>query len=328
MQNDLPQRERLNAANEEMRKLMPELKEAVSSEIEQDALRIIHQNDEKTRFTAKEVAAYLKQAYILYAKDYKIQQRQADKLAKSVISVDRATFIARNLYVKGAFKKLRADKRSLEKEKRELSMLRRDYENRVTLFRSVQKPKWYQDGTPYRAKEQELASQREMLLAREKAYQEAEATCSATEHELNAKCDTSAGQKKIAEITQGILRKNKSVAEQYHTASQKASKLYAKVKKIQELQVGIRRQIVQDGQKGISYTSICVEEKSRHQANGRPQSGEQCVLDIAQAMKSRRNMVGGGVVIRLDADGEELDFEAIDQTDREAEMEKSERLMR
>ena len=328
MQNDLPQRERLNAANEEMRKLMPELKEAVSSEIEQDALRIIHQNDEKTRFTAKEVAAYLKQAYILYAKDYKIQQRQADKLAKSVISVDRATFIARNLYVKGAFKKLRADKRSLEKEKRELSALRRDYETGVTLFRSMQKPKWYQDGTPYRSRERELASQREMLLAREKACQEAETACIATERELNAKCDTAAGQKKIAAITQGILRKNGPVAEQYHAASQKASKLYAKVKKIQELQVGIRHQIVLDGQKGISYTTICGRDKPCHQTSGRPQSGEQCVLDIALAMKSGRNMIGGSVVIRLDADDEELDFEAIDQTDREAEMEKSDRLMR
>ena len=329
MHNDFPQKQRLKELQKEVRSLMPKLQEAVLSAIEQDALRIIRESEEKTRFTAKEIDAYLKQSYIVHSKDYKKQQQQADMLSQKVISLERATVMARDVYTKGAFKAIRGEKRRLEKERVRLEAFRGKFEKEESEFSLIPKPKWYQDGTAYHRQEESLSIQKQELLRGENAWKEKFASCQNREKELEAVCKKPDAREKIASITQGILRKNKVARDSYLAAKQRAGELYGKVRKIQDLQKGIRRQMEIDGKKGISYTlkSASGVTSSEGKAD-RLGFGENRILSIAQAIDSRRKAVGGSVVIRLDAEDEELDFDAIDVTDREAEMEKSERLLR
>lgn len=330
MQNDFPQKHRLKELQKEVRSLMPRLQEAVLSTIEQDAIRIIKESEEKTRFTAKEIDAYLKQSYIVYSKDYKVQKQQADLLFQKVISLERATVMARDVYTKGAFKALRGEKRRLEKERVRLEAFRRKFEKAEADFSLIPKPKWYQDGTDYHRQEENLSLQKQELLRDENAWNEKIVFCQNREKKLEAVCNKPDARGKIASITQGILQKNKVARDSYLAARQRAGELYGKVRKIQDLQKGIRRQMELDGKKDISYTLKSASGVASSEGKvDRLGFGENRILSIAQAIDSRRKAVGGGsVVIRLDAEDEELDFDAIDVTDREAEMEKSERLLR
>ncbi len=329
MRNDFPQRKRLKELQKEVRSLMPRLQEAVFPSIEQDALRMIRKSEEKTSFTAKEIRAYLKESYIVCARDYKIQQRLAEQLKKKVISLERATAMAKNVYTKGAYKELRKEKRKLENEKTKLDSLWRDFKEKEAEFTAKPKPRWYQDSTSYRKQEDEIEVQRRELIALENDWRNRSDSCQGREKELDDSCMAPAAQDKIAAITKGILRKNTAGREQYLAASKKAGTLYEKMKRIQLLQKGIERQIAIDGKKDIAYALSPMAGNSHSGAKtGRAVSGEERILAIAQAIKAGKNANGGSIVIRLDTAGEELDFDALDQTDREAEMEKSERLLR
>lgn len=104
LQDDFPQKQKLKQANSQLSALLPQLEEAVRAEITKDAQQLATGSKRKLRFTAREIAVYLKQSYLMLSRQYKQQQRIADQLNKKVISFERANAMARKVYLKVVYK--------------------------------------------------------------------------------------------------------------------------------------------------------------------------------------------------------------------------------
>jgi len=100
LQDDFPQKQKLKQANAQLSAILPQLEEIVRAEIIKDAQQLATGSKRKLRFTAREIAVYLKQSYLMLSRQYKQQQRTADYLKKKVISFERANAMARKVYLK------------------------------------------------------------------------------------------------------------------------------------------------------------------------------------------------------------------------------------
>lgn len=328
MQGDLPQKEKLNAANEKLQTLLPKLRAEVTAAISKDAAIILKQEEGKTTFTAKEVAAYLKQSYIYLSSEYKQQQRLLDKLSKQVISFDRAAAMAKNNFLNGSISKLNAERRALEKEEKRIAVARLEYQEAEAAFKVLPKPKWYQGKDEYNLKQEKLVNMQTTLSTREHEQKQNIARLDSEAAHLEQMCASPAGKAKISAITAGILKKNKPIAERYNALNQKAKQLSIKLTEVKELQKNVHRQIALDAGKSISYTSGQANTPKPHGGSVRAKYGEKDIFDIARAMNGGKKPISkAGLSVNLSSQDKELDYDAMDQTDRAAEMEKVERLL-
>ena len=104
--------------------------------------------------------------------------------------------------------------------------------------------------------------------------------------------------------------------------------LFAKICEVKELQKNVHRQIVLDDGKQISYTlaQSSTEKTLRGHTGGKYKEND--IFDTARRMNLPRNAVGGaGLAAKINTQEKELDYDAMNQTDRVAEMERTERLM-
>lgn len=328
MQNDLPQKQKLEAANKKLQQLLPKLKDEVTAAITKDASILLKQSEGKTRLTAKEIAVYLKQSYISMSQEYKQQQQLLSKLSKQVISFDRAASIAKNTFLKGNLTKLNEQKHFLEKEEKRIAVARLQYQEATESFKVMPQPKWYQGKDEYNLKLKNLTDMKSTLLARENSQSQKLAQLKMDMASLKELCSSPAGKEKISEITTGILRKNKPLADKYTALNQKATMLSAKICEVKELQKNVHRQIVLDDGKQISYTLAqpSTEKTLRGHTGGKYKEND--IFDTARRMNLPKNAVGGaGLAAKINTQEKELDYDAMNQTDRVAEMERTERLM-
>ena len=97
---------------------------------------------------------------------------------------------------------------------------------------------------------------------------------------------------------------------------------------VKELQKNVHRQIALDAGKSISYTSGQANTSKPHGGSVRAKYGEKDIFDIARAMNGAKKPISkAGLSVNLSSQDKELDYDAMDQTDRAAEMEKVERLL-
>lgn len=164
-------------------------------------------------YTTKELYAVLRKRYFGLKKEYEQAWQSERKLKSQVISPERATEIAEDVFCKGEWKKLRADLRQLSKDEKYLA----------NDFEKLEKEKISIASEPLSAAEKSVrlfdyAKQEKTLLARSEALKTKNASLSHAQDDLRARCEQPEAKRKIADIALGVIRKNHPVKVRYETA--------------------------------------------------------------------------------------------------------------
>ncbi len=105
--NDRPNRDKLKKANEHLDHAVEALRQVVFSEAIKEEHRKI--------FTTGQIYEILQRQYFAQKREYQKSLERTAQLKKKVISQNRALSMAKDLYLKGARKKIRGDLRRLKK---------------------------------------------------------------------------------------------------------------------------------------------------------------------------------------------------------------------
>jgi len=150
--------------------------------------------------------------------DYEKDISSLQKLETRVISYDRAIAMAKDVYVKGAFKKLRENTRALNKKEKSFSNKKVQYEKKALDFSKQDKPGFWKNKElqlTYENQKEDLQQLYSQLSIQEKSIQAEKNELAQEQKRLNSLCNTTEGKAKIENIAMGILRKNQPIKEQY-----------------------------------------------------------------------------------------------------------------
>lgn len=223
------------------------------------------------------------------------------KLGTRVISYNRAIAMAKNVYVKGAYKKLRDDAKKLRKQE---------------TYLANDKKKWEQawaDAKGNPAKQKALLPERESLNKRSRALTDERQRIERREQELDARCEHPKARERIESIAAGILRKNQPTVQEHQTLEKEVnalSKAIAETKAhVSSLRHQEKRDVAISGNKETRY-------RVAPQPNVTPSMRHDAVA-VAQALRGDSHYTQ--LVARSKPDH-------LDEWEMLSEMEKDERL--
>lgn len=233
----------------------------------------------------------------------KLKEKRAAlrKLGTRVISYNRAIAMAKNVYVKGAYKKLRDDAKKLRKQE---------------TYLANDKKKWEQawaDAKGNPAKQKALLPERESLNKRSRALTDERQRIERREQELDARCEHPKARERIESIAAGILRKNQPTVQEHQTLEKEVnalSKAIAETKAhVSSLRHQEKRDVAISGNKETRY-------RVAPQPNVTPSMRHDAVA-VAQALRGDSHYTQ--LVARSKPDH-------LDEWEMLSEMEKDERL--
>ena len=175
----------------------------------------------------------------------KKKRTELRRLKTRVISYNRAVEMAKNVYVKGGYKKLRDDATKLRKQE---------------TYLINDKKKWEQEwaaakGNP--EKQKALLPEQESLDKRSKTINNERQKIERRERDLNARCEYPKAREKIESIAAGILRKNQPTVQQYQTLQIEVKTLAEALNEITSQITAVNHQEKRDtamsGEKGARY---------------------------------------------------------------------------
>lgn len=202
---------RLETANTNLQASIDALQKELQNHIEE------HTITENT-YTAKQLSKIISATHDNLQLEHNKNNAALKKLESRVISYDRAVSMAKDLYVKGDFKKLREHRRNLKKKESYLAKDKILYQQELAEFSNIKKPQFWQSEEikeAYKNKQNDLLIKESDLELQEKALEKEMAILEQQEQELTALCNTSAAKAKIEDIALGILKKNHPIAEKY-----------------------------------------------------------------------------------------------------------------
>ena len=195
----------------------------------------------KTTFTAKEIRDNLYRQYRSLKAEYERATENRNRLRFKIISPKRAMVIAKNVFVQGAFKKLRVEQYAYKKAKSKYEREMLENRNREMFFNNTN---WTNIGEKvqeqyYLTKEKIRLETTRQKLAQTQSYLDSESV------RLETLCQTEEAQEKIVLIAAGVLRKNLKVAHEYEESKKRVSDLWQKTqetkKRFQTLDNGYSR---------------------------------------------------------------------------------------
>ena len=163
-------------------------------------------SSEKNIFKTREVYDIIRRQFFGLKKEY---ERTLDKkidLQHKIISPQRATEMAKNIFVRGGFKKLRSDLRKLKKDEEKFSKNLLAFHTREKFFKNRD---WSADErTVFLQEKYFLIRQKTLLELEQQRIANLKISLENRQIELENFCAQSDSQKKIELIAAGILRKN------------------------------------------------------------------------------------------------------------------------
>lgn len=271
----------------------------------------------KERYTAQQVKDILDpllNSLVLEVKDCK---KQIELTKHSYISAARAADMARNVYAKGEFKVARKQCQEIDKEKERLFVAEEERQKAVYQFGQMAKPKWYESDKAYKAAEEAVRKMSNDLNLRNAALNSRQRSYEAKIAQLASLCSTDDAKAKIQKIREGILIKNKPIADRYLGLIEKEEKLTGKITEIRSLKKGVDQQVYKDRGKNISYST----------SGGGASMDNRLKLPnpvnlIAHALNQDQKVVG--LVAKIQGD-QEVDFSFMTSFERQAAIAKMDR---
>ena len=195
-------------------------------------------------YTTKELYAVLRKRYFGLKKEYERAWQAERKLKQQVISPERATEIAEDVFCKGEWKKLRADLRQLTKDEKYFA----------NDLAKLEKEKIAIASEPLSAAEKsarlhDYAKNEKTLLERSGALRTKKASLTQKQAALRAKCDLPEAKTKIADIALGVIRKNHPIKVRYETAAKYTKHVLGKMQTAKAEMQAVKEQMAYDTDK-------------------------------------------------------------------------------
>ena len=160
----------------------------------------------QTSFRTRELYDLIRRQYFGLKKEYENTLALRFKIQRKVISPERAIFMAKNIFVRGEYKRLREDIRRYKKDEQQLAQKLLAFNQRENIFLSRD---WTADNRSAFLQEKYLLTKEKTLLEVEKVrLANLKLTLEQKQAELDNSCQQPDSLKKIEEIATGILNKN------------------------------------------------------------------------------------------------------------------------
>lgn len=241
----------LKKSTAHLNQVVPKLQSEVTIRLREQTKRM---SQPESKLTARDVSLGLKSA--IKNVNLEIEQRKnvLSKLSSKVISLARAQEMAKNVFVKGAFKELREKKRQLlKKELPRIEAAKAEYQIAHEAFIKMKKPHWYQSKDTYVAEAERLTQMKDTISLREAAWNEQYNALDKEFEKLELTCQKPEAQQKISQIAAGMLGKNQPIAKKYESLSQQQALSMSQRNELQQLHKTVQQQLELDRGKHICY---------------------------------------------------------------------------
>ena len=222
----------------------------------------------KNIFKTREVYDLIRRQYFGLKKEYEKTLDRKFTLQRQIISPQRALAMAKNIFVRGGFKKLRFDIRRYKKDEQKLAQKLFAFNQREKIFQSRD---WTADNRSAFLQEKYFLTKQKTLLEVEKArLANLKLVLEQKQTELESLCRKSDAVKKIKEIAAGILRKNYKFVRRLEETENQAKKLAQRMnhakKQLDALKIRLERdkpntryKVNSDGYSNASAAAIIVD---------------------------------------------------------------------
>lgn len=185
-------------------------------------------------YTAGDVAEILRKRVYGTEREVKKLEREVRDAKKRVITLERARKMAENSFVKGAYKKLRDDKRLLAKELERIKAAEKEIEEKKEACAALREDAKADPSLLEKLQAEELAlhTLEENVAERESAAWERESALAKREEELNERISTPEAKAKIEEIAAAIVKDNRPYAGRYEVKSHQLAKARERLVKV------------------------------------------------------------------------------------------------
>ena len=176
-------------------------------------------------YTTQELYNILLKKLYGYNKEYQKTTNDIQHLQKKVISPKRAKLIAENIYTKGAWKKLREEKRNFNKQVEYFNNDREKYLAKSNAIKN--QPVTAEDEKAFKA-------EKDSLLARQTKLLQQKMDLRKKDNLLHIQCETPEAAKKINTIAQQVMLDNKAIFQRYRNNLAYAKSIKQKLDATQE----------------------------------------------------------------------------------------------
>ena len=198
LQSNLQARKMLKIASNNLDHAVDELQNAIFDQTVNE--------ENKNIFKTREVYDIIRRQFFGLKKEYEKTVDLQFALQHKIISPQRALDMAKNIFVKGDFKKLRSDLRQLQNDEQHLTKNLIDFKNREKIFRNHD---WSIENRAIFLKEKySLTREKTLLELEHQRISNLKISLQNRQTELESLCQKPDSQKKIELIAAGILKKN------------------------------------------------------------------------------------------------------------------------
>ena len=198
----------------------------------------------QTSFKTREVYDLIRRQYFGLKKEYENTLSQKFKIQREVISPQRAMFMAKNIFVRGNFKRLREEIRRYKKEEQRLATKLLAYAKEEKEF---QRRDWTVfPRSTFLQQQYYLLKQRTMLEIERERLDQIKLSLQNKQSELEKLCQEHESVRKIETIAAGILRKNYKFVRQLEEIETRAKKLIPRMNHAKKQMNALEDRIARD----------------------------------------------------------------------------------
>ena len=233
-------------ANSHARKMLKKASEELEQAVDnlQNALVTKIMEEPQTSFKTREVYDLIRQQHHTLKKESEELFIAKFHLQRQIISPERALAMAKNIFVHGAFKRLREKIRRHKKEEQRLALRFRDYDRDEQKF---QNQDWtvFPHSTFLQA-QYYLTKQRTLLELEKTRLEQVKLPLQNKQNELETLCRQPNAKKKIEEISMSILRKNLKFVRQLDEIESRFKQVIQRLNHAEEQMKALKARIARD----------------------------------------------------------------------------------
>ena len=200
--------------------------------------------ESQTSFKTHEVYDLIRRQYFGLKEEYENTFAQKYKIEREVISPERAIFMAKNIFVRGEYKRLREEIRRYKKAEQRLAPKllayakeERDFQTRDwTVF-----PR-----STFLQQQYYMLKERTMLGIERGRLDQIKLSLQKKQSELDSLCMSHEAERKIEEIAAGILRNNYKFVRQLEEIETRAKELIPRINHVKEQMNALKERISHD----------------------------------------------------------------------------------
>ena len=225
----------LKKASDELDKAVAELSNALFTQTMEEP---------QTSFKIREVYDLIRRQYHGLKKKYENNFALKLKLRRKIISPERALAMAKNIFARGDFKRLRESIRRYKKDEQRLAQKLLAYSKKEKIFQTRD---WSLSTRSFFLQQQYYLMKQRTLLEMEKTrLDQIKLALKNKQSDLDSICQPLEAQRKIQEIAAGILRKNFKFVQQLEEVETREKELIPRICHVKEQMKALEERVARD----------------------------------------------------------------------------------